>query len=106
MKELGIVECRVNAAQFAPTATVGKPAGKRSATASERMKRAHQAAAQDIWFREQVQASIDDPRANVDDVVAKKDFAAKRAALAKRTGTADKGQKKARRRPEEGQKEG
>ena len=95
LKELGIVEYRVNTAHFAPGATVGKPAGKRSATASERMKRAHQAAAHDSWFREQVQASIDDPRASVEDVVAKKDFAAKRAALAKRAEAADKGQKKA-----------
>ena len=47
------------------------------------MKRAHQAAAHDTWFREQVQASIDDPRASVDDAVAKKDFAAKRAAMTK-----------------------
>lgn len=95
LKELGIVEYRVNTAQFAPCAAVSKPAGKRSATASERMKRAHQAAAHDSWFREQVQASIDDPPARVDDAVAKKDFAAKRAALAKRAGAADKGHKKA-----------
>ena len=37
---------------------VAKPDDKRSATASERLKRAHQAAAHDTWFREQVQASI------------------------------------------------
>ena len=54
------------------------------------MKRAHQAAAHDTWFREQVQASIDDPRPSVDDQAAKKEFAAKRAALAKRTGAAKK----------------
>ena len=99
LKELGIVEYRVNTAQFATGATVGEPAGKRSATASERMKRAQQAAAQDSWFREQVQASIDDPQASVDDAGAKKDFAAERAALAKRAGAGDKGQKKARKRP-------
>ena len=33
---------------------------KLSATASERMKRAHRAAAYDTWFRKQVQAAIDD----------------------------------------------
>ena len=59
------------------------------------MKRAHHAAAHDNWFREQVQASINDPRASVYDAVAKKDLAAKRAASAKRAGAADKGQKKA-----------
>lgn len=30
--------------------------------ASQRLKRAHEAAAYDTWFREAVQASIDDPR--------------------------------------------
>ena len=95
LKELGIVEYRVNTAEFAPGAAAGKPDDKRSTTASDRMKRAHQAAAYDTWFREQVQASIDDPRASVEDAVVKKEFAAKRAALAKRAGAADKGPKKA-----------
>ena len=90
LKQLGIVEYRVNTAQFEPGAAVAKPDDKRSATASERMKRAHQAAAHDTWFREQVRASIDDPRPSVDDAVAKKQFAAKRAALAKRAGAAKK----------------
>ncbi|MGL6109552.1 MAG: hypothetical protein ACRC2B_05565 [Rubrivivax sp.] len=90
LKQLGIVEYRVNTAQFEPGAGLAKPDDKRSATASERMKRAHQAAAHDTWFREQVQASIDDPRPSVDGAVAKKKFASKRAALAKRTGVAKK----------------
>ena len=90
LKGLGIVEYRVNAAEFATGAAAGKPDDKRSATASERMKRAHQAAAHDTWFREQVQASIDDPRPSVEDAVAKKEFAAKRAALVKRAGAAKK----------------
>jgi len=81
LKELGIVEYRVNTAEFAPRAAASKQDDKRSTTASDRMKRAHQAAAHDTWFREQVQASVDDPRASVDDAVAKKEFAAKRAAL-------------------------
>ena len=95
LKELGIIEYRVNTAEFAPGAAAGKQDDKRSITASERMKRAHQAAAHDTWFREQVQASIDDPRPSVDDQAVKKKFAAKRAALAKRAGAADKGLKKA-----------
>lgn len=90
LKELGIVEYRVNTAEFAPGTAVGKPDDKRSAMASERMKRAHQAAAHDAWFREQVQASIDDPLVSVDDAVVKKAFAVKRAALAKRAGAAKK----------------
>ena len=89
LKELGIVEYRVNTAEFEPGAAVANPADKRSAMASERMKRAHRAA-HDAWFREQVQASIDDPRPSVEDAVAKKEFAAKRAALVKRAGAAKK----------------
>lgn len=48
------------------------------------MKRAHLAAAYDTWFREQVQASIDDPRPSIDEEQARKRFGAKRTALAKR----------------------
>ena len=33
--------------------------------AAERMKRAHEAAAYDAWFREQVQAAIEDPRPSI-----------------------------------------
>ena len=90
LKELGIIEYRVNTAEFAPGAAAGKQDDKRSITASERMKRTHQAAAHDTWFREQVQASIHDPRPSVDDQAVKKEFAAKRAALAKRVGAAEK----------------
>ena len=90
LKELGIVEYRVNTAEFAPGTAVGKQKDKRSSMASERMKRAHQAAAHDTWFREQVQASIDNPRPSVDDEAVKKEFAAKRAALARRVAAEEK----------------
>jgi hypothetical protein len=83
LKDLGITEVRVNTAEFEPGPGTGKQ-DKRSTTASDRMKRAHQAAAYDSWFREQVQASIDDPRPSIDDEQVRKQFAAKRAALAKR----------------------
>ena len=83
LKDLGITEVHVNTAEFEPRLSTGKR-DKRSSTASDRMKRAHQAAAYDAWFREQVQASIDDPRPSIDDDKARKQFAAKRAALAKR----------------------
>ena len=88
LKALGIVEYRVDAARFEPGAAVANPADKRSATASERMKRAHQAAAYDTWFREQVQASIDDPRPSIGDDEARQRFAATRAALTQRAGSA------------------
>ena len=90
LKALGIVEYRVNAAKFVPGGPASNPDDKRSATASERMKRAHQAAAHDTWFREQVQASIMDPQPSVDAAVAKKQFAAKRADFAKRARVAKK----------------
>ena len=83
LKNLGITEVRVNTAGFEPGPTTGKQ-DKRSTTASDRMKRAHLAAAYDTWFREQVQASIDDQRPSIDDEQARKRFATKRAALAKR----------------------
>jgi len=83
LKDLGITEVRVNTAEFEPGPTPSKQ-DKRSTTASDRMKHAHQAAAYDTWFREQVRASIDDPRPSIDDDQARKQFAAKRAALAKR----------------------
>jgi len=84
LKDLGITEVRVNTAEFEPRPSTGKQ-DKRSTTASDRMKRAHQAAAYDSWFREQIKASIDDPRPSIDDDQARKQFAAKRAALAKRS---------------------
>lgn len=83
LKDLGITEVRVNTAEFEPGPATGKP-DKRSTTASDRMKRAHQAAAYDTWFREQVQASIDDRRPSIDDDQARKRFAAKRTSLVKR----------------------
>ena len=87
LKALGIVEYRVNTARFEPGAAAANPADTRSATASQRMKRAHQAAAYDTWFREQVQALIDDLRPSVDDDEARKQFAAKRAGDAKKAAT-------------------
>ena len=91
LKDLGITEYRVNTAEFDAGTSATNPTDKRSATASERMKRAHQAAAYDTWFREQVQAAIDDPQPNVDDEEVRKQFAAKRATLVKRAGAAKKG---------------
>jgi hypothetical protein len=87
LKELGIVEYRVNAAEFEPGGTQKKAPDRRSVTASERMKRAHEAAAYDAWFREQVQASIDDPRPSLRDEQARTHLAARRQALLKKAGT-------------------
>lgn len=51
------------------------------ADSSERMKRAHEAAAYDKWFRAQVQDAIDDPRPSLPGHQVSADFAARRAAL-------------------------
>ncbi len=47
------------------------------------LKAAHEAAAYDKWFREQVQEALDDPAPTIPDAEAKAHFAAKRAALRK-----------------------
>ncbi len=80
LKELGITELRVHTGEF-KAGTADGPSDKRRALASARMKRAHEAAAYDKWFRAQVQASIDDPRPNVPDAGVRATFAAKREAL-------------------------
>lgn len=90
LKELGITQYSVNAAEFTLGAAPATAADKRSATASERMKRTHQAAAYDAWFRAQVQASIDDPRPSVADDAVRRKFAAKREALRKRAAASTK----------------
>ncbi|QRK84644.1 hypothetical protein JN757_02360 [Pseudomonas granadensis] len=51
---------------------------------SEALKTAHDAAAYEEWFKQQVQISIDDPRPSVSDEDARRIFAAKRDALRQR----------------------
>ena len=58
--------------------------GKVRNDTSERMRHAHEAAAYDKWFREQVQASLDDPRPGVPNEEVRQRFADKREALRKR----------------------
>ena len=97
LKDLGIVEYRVNAAEFEPGGGSQKEApDRRSVTASERMKRAHEAAAYDAWFREQVQASIDDPRPSLSHDQARTHMAARRQALLKKAGAKPAGKAAAR----------
>ena len=93
LKELGIVEYRVNAAEFdAGRGAQKKAPDRRSVTASARMKRAHEAAAYDAWFREQVQASIDDPGPSLSNDQTRTEMAARRQALLKRAGPKPTGQ--------------
>ena len=79
LKDMGIARYEVDAAGFDPQTT--RPARP---DRSEALKRAHEAAAYDTWFRDQVQASIDDPRPGITHEVVEAKFAAKRDALRKR----------------------
>ncbi len=96
LKDLGIVEYRVNAAEFERGGTQKEAPDRRSIIASERMKRTHEAAAYDTWFREQVQASIDDPRPSLSDDQARARMAARRQALLKKAGARQAGKAAAR----------
>ncbi|QCP50893.1 hypothetical protein FAZ95_18120 [Trinickia violacea] len=58
----------------------------RYAPASARMKRAHEAAEHDKWFREQVQRGLDDPHPGIANEDVRTDFAERRAALRKLIG--------------------
>ena len=80
LKEIGIVRFDVDAANYdTDTATVIRRPDRADA-----LKRAHEAAAYDTWFREQVQASMNDPRPSVSDEEARTMFAKRRAALRQR----------------------
>ncbi len=89
LKGLGITQIRVNTAAFEPAAAA-QVSNLRSATASARMQKAHQAAAYDKWLQAQVQASIDDPRLSVPDEWAKEQFNAKRRVLLKSAASSKK----------------
>lgn len=82
LKGIGIVEYRVNAANFDPTMLKASTARPDSA---QRLKHAHEAAAYDKWFRAQVDeglAEADDPNTvMVPHAEVKKDMAKQRKAL-------------------------
>lgn len=64
LRDLGITNGSFDVSQYNPEQKAGTRVRPDRA---EAMKRAHEAAAYDAWFREQVQASIDDDRPSVDD---------------------------------------
>ncbi len=77
LRAIGIARFDVDAANYdTNTATASRRPDR-----SEALKRAHEAAAYDAWFRDQVQQSIDDPRPSVSDEEARAMFAKRRAAL-------------------------
>lgn len=77
LRGVGIARFEVDAANYNPEAATAT----RRPDRAEALKRAHEAAAYDTWFREQVQASIDDPRPSVPDEEARAKFAARKAEL-------------------------
>ncbi len=80
LKEVGIARFDVDAANY----DAASVSATRRPDRAEALKRAHEAAAYDTWFREQVQASIDDPRPSFSDEEARAMFAKRRAALRQR----------------------
>jgi len=56
------------------------------ADSSERLKRAHEAAAYDTWFRAQVQEALDDPRPGIPHEQVETEWKIKRAELLERAG--------------------
>ena len=81
LKGVGMDKYQVDATGFDP---VSLKVTHRGEVASSRMKAAHEAAAYDKWFREQVQEALDDPRPSISNAEVKKHFAAKRKELQKR----------------------
>lgn len=80
LKDVGLSQFDVDAANYdRDSVTVAKRPDR-----AEALKKAHEAAAYDKWFRDQVQASIDDPRPSIPSEDVEAYFAKKRDALRKR----------------------
>lgn len=79
LKSLGITRFDVDASAFEANAPVENSRPDRS----QAMKQIHEAAAYEQWFREQVEQAMDDDSPGVSDADARRQFAAKRAALLK-----------------------
>lgn len=84
LKSVGLVRFDVESSNFDPDPLKTHTRPDRA----EALKRTHEAAAYDQWFRDQVQASIDDPRPSVPDEDARRIFSDKKAALRARSGVA------------------
>lgn len=84
LKGIGIARFDVDAANYDTTVATTS----RRPDRAEALKLAHEAVAYDTWFREQVQASIDDPRPSIAGDLVEAKFATKRDALRKQMGIA------------------
>ncbi|CAM3408646.1 hypothetical protein ABLA30_20300 [Xenorhabdus nematophila] len=79
LKNIGIAQFDVDASRYS-SESLNKNSRPDRAIA---LKRAHEAAAYDEWFREQVQASINDPHPAFSHEETKRHFAARKDALRK-----------------------
>ncbi|MGS0892771.1 antitoxin PaaA2 family protein [Burkholderia stagnalis] len=80
LRDIGISRFDVDASDFDPVAAGRATRPDRAAA----LKAAHEAAAHDRWFREQVQQALDDPRPSIPDAEVRAGFALRRAALRQR----------------------
>ncbi|AXF19197.1 hypothetical protein CUJ89_00775 [Burkholderia pyrrocinia] len=80
LRDIGISRFDVDASDFDPDAAGGATRPDRAAA----LKAAHEAAAHDRWFRDQVQQALDDPRPSVPDAEVRAGLASRRAALRQR----------------------
>ncbi|SHI12033.1 type II toxin-antitoxin system RelB family antitoxin [Pollutimonas bauzanensis] len=79
LKDMGLDHYQVDAVNYAPLALM--ESNPKRPDAADRMRRAHEAAAYDEWFRGRVQASRDDPRPSIPNDEVKAEFAKRREAL-------------------------
>lgn len=80
LRDIGISRFDVDASDFDPDAAGRATRPDRAAA----LKAAHEAAAYDRWFREQVQQALDDPRPSIPDAEVKAEFASRREVLRQR----------------------
>ncbi|OGT22449.1 MAG: hypothetical protein A2342_01820 [Gallionellales bacterium RIFOXYB12_FULL_54_9] len=81
LKTMGVFKYEVDATGFDPAALKNT---HRAEIASARMTATHDAAAYDKWFREQVQAAIEDPRSSISNEEVTAHFAARRKEIEQR----------------------
>ena len=79
LKDMGLCRYQVDAVNYSPESL--KASTPKRPDAAERMRRAHEAAAYDEWFRGLVEASRNDPRPSISNDDMKAEFAKRRAAL-------------------------
>ncbi|WP_244130564.1 hypothetical protein [Burkholderia latens] len=84
LRDIGISRFDVDASTFDPDAAGRASRSDRAAA----LKAAHEAAAHDRWFREQVKQALDDPRTSIPDAEVSADFASRRAAICQPHATA------------------